>query len=121
LALISEHVGVVFDLDGFLRLLVLFGVRFGFALHLLHFLLGKTGAAGDGNFLFLPGAQILRRHVQNAVRVSIKRYFDLRPTTRRGCNSVKVEHAKLFIVARQWPLALEYLDLHAWLIVAVSR
>src|SRR5437868_5375977 len=42
LALIREHVGVVLDFDRFLGLLILFGVRFGFALHLLDFLFRKT-------------------------------------------------------------------------------
>src|SRR5207302_714459 len=41
LALIREHVGVVLDLDRFLRLLVLVGMCFGFALHLLDFLFRK--------------------------------------------------------------------------------
>src|SRR4029077_5193288 len=67
LGLVSQHVGVVLDFDRFLRLLVFFGVRFGFALHLFHFVLGKTGAAGDGNFLFLAGTQIFGRDVQNTV------------------------------------------------------
>src|SRR5207249_12321158 len=48
-------------------------------------------------------------------------HLELRKTARGGWNSVEVEHAELFIVARQWPLALEHFDLHAWLIVAVSR
>ena len=42
LALIRERVGVVLDLDRFLRLLVFFGVRFGFALHLLDFFLAQA-------------------------------------------------------------------------------
>src|SRR5204862_7073646 len=121
LSLLLYHVGVVLDLDGFLRFLVLFGVRFGFALHLLHFFLGKTGTAGDGNFLFLPSAQIFGRDVQNTVRVRIESYFDLRHTTRSGWNSVEVEDAKLFIVAGQWALTLYHLDLYALLYVAVSR
>src|SRR5213075_3491022 len=40
---------------------------------------------------------------------------------RGGWNSVEVEDAELFIITRQWALALEHLNLHAWLIVAVSR
>jgi hypothetical protein len=75
------------------RLLVFFGVRFGFALHLFHLVLGKTGAAGDGNFLFLAGAQIFRRHVQNTVRIGIECHFDLGNTARGGWNSIEVEHA----------------------------
>src|SRR5438067_7891602 len=60
IALISKVIGVVLDLDRFLRLLVLLGVGFGFALHLLDLFLRKPGAAGDRNLLFLAGAQIFR-------------------------------------------------------------
>src|SRR5437667_5760289 len=63
LALIREHVSVVLDLDGFLRLLVFFSVRFGFALHLLDFLFRKSSPAGHGNLLFLAVAEIFRRDV----------------------------------------------------------
>src|SRR5439155_11645311 len=121
LALISQHVGVVLDLDGFLRLLVLFGVRFGFALHLFHFIPVQAAGTGDRDFLFSAGAEILGANIEDAVRVGIERHFDLRNTARSGWNSVEMENAELLVIARQWPLTLQHLDLYAWLIVAVSR
>jgi hypothetical protein len=98
LRLIREHVGVVLDLDRFLRLLVFVGVRFGFALHLLDLLLGKSRAAGDGNLLLLAGTEILRRNVQDAVRVNVERDFDLRNAARRRWNSIEMERAELLVI-----------------------
>ena len=93
---------------------------FGFPLHLLYLFLGKSGAAGDGNLLFLSGAEIFRRDVQNAVRVDIEGHLDLRNAARGRWNSVEMKRAELFIVARKRPFPLQHLDLHAWLIVAVG-
>src|SRR6266567_2269363 len=120
LALIREHVSVVLDLDRFLRLLVLFGVRFSFTLHLLDLLLRKSGAAGNGNLLFLSGAEIFRRDVQNAVRVDVEGHLDLRNAARGRWNSVEMKRAELLIVARKRPFPLQYFDFHTWLIVAVG-
>src|SRR5439155_35541 len=83
------------------------------ALHLFHFVLGKTGAAGDRDFLFSTGAEILGANVEDAVRVGIERHFDLRNAARSGWNSVEMENAELFVIARQWPLTLQHFDLHA--------
>ena len=68
---------------------------FGFPLHLLDFLFRESGAAGDGDLLFLAGAEILRRDVQNAVRVDVEGHFDLRNAARRGWNSIEMERAEL--------------------------
>ena len=94
LALISKVIGVVLDLDRFLRLLVFLGVGFGFALHLLDLFFRKSGAAGDGNLLFLAGPQIFRRYVQNAVGVDIECHFNLRNAARRWRNSIEMECAE---------------------------
>src|SRR5213076_3285961 len=120
LALIREHVGVVLDLDGFLRLLVLVGMRFGFALHLLDFLFRKSRAAGDGNLLFLASAKVFRRDVQDTVRVDVEGHFDLRDAAWCRRNSIEMECAEILVVARQRPFALQHFDFHARLIVAVS-
>src|SRR5205823_8062683 len=116
LALISKVIGVVLDLDRFLRLLVLLGVGFGFALHLLDLFFRKSGAAGDGNLLFLAGAQILRRYMQNAVGIDVECHFNLRDAARRRRNSIEMECAERFVVARKRPLALEHFDFHPRLI-----
>src|SRR5439155_11835671 len=97
-----KHVGVVLDLDRFLRLLVLFGVRFGFALHPLDFIFRKTRTAGDRYFLLPPGAKVFRAHVQDAVGVDVESDFDLRHAARRRRDTIKMEYAQLLVVAAQW-------------------
>src|SRR5438067_9685026 len=67
LALVGERVGVVLDLDRFLRLLVFLGVGFSVALHLLDFFVAQARAASDGDLLLLAGAKVFRRDVKNAV------------------------------------------------------
>src|SRR5205085_4022869 len=57
LGLIREGVGVVLDLDRFLRLFVFVGVRFRFAAHLLDLILAQAARTGDGDFLLLAGAE----------------------------------------------------------------
>src|SRR5436309_1329286 len=118
---LTVAIGVVFNLDGFLRLLVLFSVRFGFALHLLDFLFRKSRAAGDGNLLFLAGTEVLRRDVQDAVRVDVEGHFDLRNAARRRRDSIEVERAKILVIARKRAFALQHFDFDPRLIVAVSR
>src|SRR5882724_10029765 len=59
--------------------------------------------------------------MQDAVGVDVEGHFDLRNAARGRWNPIKVENAELFVVTRQRPLALQHFDLHARLIVAVSR
>src|SRR5207249_7158499 len=121
LGLIRERVGVVLDLDCFLRLLVFVGVRFRFAAHLLDFVLTQTARTGDGDFLLRPGAEIFGRHMQDAVGVDVEGHFDLRYAARGWRNSIEMERAEIFIVARKRALALQHFDFHTRLVVAVSR
>jgi hypothetical protein len=59
--------------------------------------------------------------MQDAIRVDIESYFDLRNATRGWRDAVEVERAEILVVARKWTLALQDFDLHARLVVAVSR
>jgi hypothetical protein len=96
-------------------------VRFRFALHFLDFLFRKPGAAGNRDFLLSARAKVFSTHVQNAVRIDVECDFDLRNAARRRRDTVEVEYTELLVVATQWTLALQHLDLHARLVVAVSR
>ena len=97
-------------------------MRFGFALHLLDLVLAReTGAAGDGDLLLLAGAEILGGDVQDAVGVDVEGDFDLRHAARGRRDAVEVEGAELLVVARERALALQHLDFHARLVVAVGR
>ena len=59
-------------------------MAFGVGSHLFDFILRQTRRAGDRNFLFLAGRLVLRRDIQNAVGIDVKRHFDLRDAARSG-------------------------------------
>src|SRR5207237_9453460 len=109
------------DLDRFLRLLVIVGVRFRFAAHFLDFVLAQAARAGDGDFLLLPGAEIFGRHVQDAVRIDLERNFDLRNAAWRGWNSIEMECPETLVVARKRALALPHFHFSPRLVPAASR
>jgi hypothetical protein len=69
--------------------------------------------------LFLSGAEIFRRDVQDAVGIDVEGHFDLRNAARRRRDTIEMEDTKLFVVARERSLALQHFNFHARLIVAV--
>src|SRR5215216_2106743 len=59
--------------------------------------------------------------MQDAVGIDVEGHFDLRNAPRGGRNPVEMKCPQVLVIAREWPLALQDLDLYAWLIVAVGR
>src|SRR5271169_3799163 len=55
------------------------------------FFMRQASGSGDGDLLFLARRVVLRRDVQNAVRVNIKRHLHLRHSTRSRRQSHQVE------------------------------
>src|SRR6266850_1826481 len=121
LGLVECSVQAVPRLDLFHPAAVVFRVRFGFCPHLLGFFLREAARRGDGDFLFLVRSLVLRAHVQDTVRVDVKRDFDLRRPARRGRNPVQFESAQRTVVGRELALALQNVNLHARLIVRSRR
>ena len=76
-----------FDLGFFL--LVLAGVRFGILHHLVDFIFRQTGRRRDRDLLLASRADIFCRNVDDAVRVNVERYFDLRNAARCGRNAAR--------------------------------
>ena len=104
-------------LDFLAALLVVLGVRLGVLAHLLDLVLAEAAAGGDGDLLFLAGAQVLGADVQDAVGVDVEGHFDLRHAARRGRDVRQVELADGLVVAGQLAFALQDVNLHARLIV----
>ena len=121
LGLEDERVGVVADLRLLARCAVLLGVRLGVLHHPVDLVLAERGAAGDGHLLLLAGAEVLGRHVHDAVGVDVERDLDLRHATRCRRDADELERAERLVAVRHVALALEHLDLHAdgWLSSAV--
>ena len=91
-------------------------------LHLLDFFLAQAGAAGDGDLLFLAGAEVFRGDVQDAVRVDVEGDFDLRHAARGRRDAVEVELAEVLVVAGELALALQDIDsTPGWLSLEVEK
>ena len=60
----------------------------------LDLVFGKVGAAGDGDVLLPPGAEILGRDLDHAVDIDIKRDLDLRLGGEAGPDAGEFEFAQ---------------------------
>ena len=85
--------------------------------HALDVVLAERRAARDGHGLLLAGAEVLGRHVHDAVGVDVERDLDLRDAARSRSEPGQLEHAELLVVRGDLALALEDLDLHRRLVV----
>ena len=88
---------------------------FGVLHHALDLVVVQRGGAGDGDLLLLAGAQVLRRHVHDAVGVDVESDLDLRHTTARSRDAGELELAQRLVVGGHLALALQHVDLHAGL------
>ena len=114
---VGERLGAVADLGLLAALAVLLGVLLGVGHHPLDVVLAQRRAARDGHGLLLAGAEVLGRHVHDAVGVDVERDLDLRDAARRRSEAGQLEHAELLVVRGDLALALEDLDLHRRLVV----
>ena len=101
--------------------LVLLGVRLGVLDHLVDVVLAERGAAGDDHRLLLARAEILGRHVHDAVGVDVERDLDLRHAARCRRQAGERERAQRLVAVRHVALALQHLDLHRRLVVVGGR
>ena len=104
-----------------LRPAILVGVRLGVLDHPLDLVLVQARAALDPDLLLVARAAILRRHLQDAVRVDVERDLDLRHAARRGRDVHQLELAQRLVVLRHLALALEHVDLDGRLPVVGGR
>src|SRR5690606_30329532 len=82
LGAVNGIVRLVPGLHFFAALLVLVGMRFCVFAHALDFVLGQTAAGRDRDLLFAAGAEILRAHMENTVRINVEGDLDLRHAAR---------------------------------------
>ena len=91
---------------------VLVAEPFGVFNHTIDLCVGQAAGGDDLHRLFASGGLVLRRDVQDAVGVDVKRHLDLGDATRRGRDAVEDELAQALVVSRHRPLALEHVDLN---------
>src|SRR6202165_4968166 len=121
LDLVRERIALVLGLDPLDVAAVLLGVGLRFLHELVDLIFVEAAGRGDRDVLLTPRRLVLRLHVDDAVRVDVKRDLDLRDTARRGCDAVEDEPREALVVRGELALALHHVDLHAWLRVAGRR
>src|ERR1700682_6324196 len=115
--LVQNTVQAIERLNLFHTPAIVLRVRFCLHTHLLSFFLGQAARSGDGDFLLLVGRFVLGADVQDAVRVDVKRHFDLRRPPRCWWDSIQLEFAKRAVVVRKFAFALHDVNFHARLVV----
>ena len=89
--------------------------------HLLDLLLGEsTLIVGDSDLLGLSAGLVASGNVKDTIGIDIESDLDLRGTTGRGGDALKVELSELMIIAGHLTLAFEDLDEDTWLVVSVG-
>src|SRR5882724_549745 len=121
LALVEDAVEAIARFDFFHAAAVIFAVRFGLHAHLLGFFLGQAAGSSDSDGLLLIGGFVLGAYVENAVGVDVEGDLDLRQSSGRRRNAIQLELAEGAIIVGEFALALQYVNLHAWLVVRCRR
>jgi len=89
--------------------------------HLLDLLLGEsTLIVGDSDLLGLSAGLVASGNVKDTIGIDIESDLDLRGTTGRGGDALKVELSELMVIAGHLTLAFEDLDEDTWLVVRVG-
>src|SRR5690606_30434035 len=86
-----QRICSIYFINLFFCFLIAFSVCFCFFFHFLDFLISQSRRSFDTDFLFFSGRFILRRHVQNPVRINIKSNFYLRNSSWSWWYPIKVE------------------------------
>src|SRR5258708_653263 len=117
LRLIGQAVGVVARLNLLAALAVLLRMYLGFAHHVLDFLLGEAAGGGNCDLLLAPACLIACRNIENAVGIDIEGHFNLWHASGGRRNALQAEAPQALVVARQFALALQHVDLHRRLVI----
>ena len=121
LGAVDQRVELVARFDGLLASLV-----FAFVLRrifdgALDIRFGQPRRRLDPDALLRVRRLVLRGDVQDPVRIDVEGHFDLRHTTRRGRDALKLELAEGLVVLRHRALALRDVDFDGRLIVGCRR
>nr|CAB3501256.1 unnamed protein product [Digitaria exilis] len=122
---VAHVVGIVLErvlgVHLLLVLLVLGLVLLGLLHHLLDLLLAQPAlVVGDRDLVLLAGGLVLRRHVQDAVRVHVEAHSDLGDSPGRRRDARELELAEQVVVLGPRALTLVHLNQNAGLVVGVG-
>src|SRR5690606_37598143 len=94
---VHQGVALVAGMGQFGNAVIVLGIGLGVFHHALDLFIGQAGVGLDGDLVFLAGALVFGRHVQDAVGVDVERDFDLRRSARGGRDAFKVELAQCLV------------------------
>ena len=106
LDLIRQRVGLVARVDELTSRLILGGVALRVPHQPIDVLLRESARTADGDLLLLAGRLVRRRDVHDAIRIDVKRDFDLRQPARRRRQTHQMEFAERAVIAGHRALAL---------------
>ena len=92
-------------------------MRLGVLLHLFDFFFGKTGRRRDVNLLLLARPQILRGHMDDAVRIDVKGNLNLRHASRSRRDVGELKATERLIVRCHRALALQDVNVDRGLVI----
>src|SRR6266511_4298237 len=119
--LISDRIGMVARVDLFATAAVFVGVALGVGDHALDLFLRELGRAGDRDALLFARRLVARGRGQDSVGVDVEADLYLRQPARRRREAFKPEMAQRAVVARQFALALQHVDVDGGLVVFGRR
>ena len=116
--LVDQCFRIVLGFDAFLAFLIFFFMRFCVVLHLLDLFIREAGGRGDIDLLFLAGAEVFCRNVDDAVCIDVEGDLNLRyaPWSRRDVGEFKA--AEGLVVRCHRTFALQDMNVYRWLIVS---
>ncbi len=118
---VDERLALVLRVGELAHPVRLVGVRLGLVHHPLDLVVLQARAALDPDLLLVARPEILRRDVDDPVRVDVERHLDLRHAARRRRDADELELAERLVERRHLGLALEHVDLDRRLVVLGGR
>src|SRR5215207_349390 len=118
---VDHRIEMVTRFDRLAFAFVLFSMRLSIFNHLFDLGLIQPTRGGDPNRLLFPSAKVFRIDVDDAVRINIESYLNLRHATRSSRNANKIKLPKQLVRRCHISFALENANGHRGLIVRRSR
>src|SRR5713101_448955 len=117
LGLVRQAIGAVAQFDLFLALAIFLRMHLCIAYHAVYLVFGQAAGGGNGDLLLAPCSFITGGDIENAIGINVEGYLNLRNTARCRRNSLEPEVTQALVVAGQFTLTLQRMDLNSRLAI----